>query len=71
MEELAWRKASYSGSNGGGCVEMARAPEALGKGILMRDSKDRAEGHALFFTEEEFRCFRLGLKDGEFDDLIG
>ncbi len=36
MENLKWRKASYSASSGGQCVEVA----ALPNGIAVRDSKD-------------------------------
>lgn len=34
-EELAWRKSSYSDSDGGNCVEVAGLPDA----VLLRDSK--------------------------------
>lgn len=36
-----WRTSSYSGSNGGDCVEVARADTAIG----VRDSKHRDAGH--------------------------
>ena len=32
----AWRKSSYSGANGGNCVEVADGPGS----VLVRDSKD-------------------------------
>jgi hypothetical protein len=32
----AWRKSTYSGSNGGGCVEVATLPDDIG----VRDSTD-------------------------------
>ncbi|CAL9580959.1 hypothetical protein SUDANB58_05035 [Streptomyces sp. enrichment culture] len=35
---LAWFKSSYSGAEGGQCVEVAAAPHA----VLVRDSKDSA-----------------------------
>ncbi|MGI5327602.1 DUF397 domain-containing protein [Actinomadura nitritigenes] len=43
MEELkiTWRKASYSGNDGGHCVELAD----LGGTIGVRDSKDPGGGH--------------------------
>lgn len=34
-EELAWRKSSYSDSDGGNCIEVAALPGA----VLLRDSK--------------------------------
>ncbi|QWF80394.1 DUF397 domain-containing protein [Amycolatopsis sp. CA-230715] len=37
----AWFTSSYSDSNGGNCVEVARAEQAVG----VRDTKDRAGGH--------------------------
>jgi len=36
-----WRKSSYTASNGGNCVEVAR----LFEGIGIRDSKNRGCGH--------------------------
>ncbi|MFF9688484.1 DUF397 domain-containing protein [Streptomyces sp. NPDC014623] len=37
IDERAWFKSSYSGSDGDACVEVARGMEA----IHVRDSKDR------------------------------
>ena len=36
-----WRKSSYSGGNGGNCVEVADHDEM----ILVRDTKNREHGH--------------------------
>jgi hypothetical protein len=58
-----WRKSSFSGSNGGGCVEVAR--NLLGI-VAVRDSKDR-EGPALVFTPGEWRAFLDGVRAEEFD----
>ena len=38
-----WRKSSYTASNGGNCVEVAR----LTGGIGIRDSKSRERGHLI------------------------
>jgi hypothetical protein len=58
-----WRKSSYSGNNGGNCVEVARnMPDA----VAVRDSKD-PEGLRLVFTPDEWRVFVAGIKAGEFD----
>ena len=38
VERLAWRTSSFSGGNGGSCVEVA----PLRAGIAVRDTKDRA-----------------------------
>ncbi len=61
--DLTWRKASHSTSNGGGCVEVARAP---GAGIAVRDSKDPA-GPRLAFTPDHWRAFLRQVKDGRHD----
>jgi Domain of unknown function (DUF397) len=37
MNNLNWRKPSYSGGQGGNCVEVASAAPA----VLVRDTKDR------------------------------
>ncbi|MER7169705.1 DUF397 domain-containing protein [Micromonospora sp. NPDC000207] len=48
-----WRKSSYSGGNGGNCVEVAdNLPGVVG----VRDSKDR-EGGTLTFTPTAWRAF--------------
>ncbi|TDE33970.1 DUF397 domain-containing protein [Actinomadura sp. 6K520] len=36
LKNAAWRKSSYSGSNGGDCVELAGLPGV----VAVRDSKD-------------------------------
>lgn len=50
--ELTWRKSSYSGSDGGQCVEIAASPGT----IHVRDSKDKA-GPTLAFTASEWAAF--------------
>ncbi|WP_380280857.1 DUF397 domain-containing protein [Kitasatospora purpeofusca] len=42
--ELVWFKSSYSGNEGGACVEVAEATEA----VLVRDSKDKSGPHLTF-----------------------
>jgi hypothetical protein len=39
MENMNWRKSSYSGSNSGNCVEVADQ----GNRVMVRDTKDRAD----------------------------
>jgi len=58
-----WRKSSYSGSNGGACVEVARNLPGV---VAVRDSKD-PQGAALAFAPGEWRAFTAGVKAGEFD----
>ncbi len=62
--ELAWRKSTFSGANGGDCVEIADT----GRGLLVRNSKNVAAG-AIPFTRSELSAFIAGCKAGEFDDL--
>jgi hypothetical protein len=55
---LDWTKSSYSGSQGGNCVEAA----ADGRGaILVRDTQDRA-GALLTFEASPWRQFAASLK---------
>jgi Domain of unknown function (DUF397) len=57
-ENLIWAKSSYSGSEGGSCVEVANL---LNGGRAVRDSKD-PDGPVLRFTADEWRAFVRGLK---------
>ena len=64
-----WRKSSFSGGNGGTCVEIAIVPgskEGSEYVIAMRDSR-RPDGPVLIFTPAEWEAFTLGVQDGEFD----
>ena len=60
---LTWRKASYSGTNGGGCVEVATSTD---RHIGVRDSKN-PDGGILVFNPGEWSAFVEGVRDGEFD----
>ena len=51
-----WRKSSYSGSNGGECVEVATAGA-----VLVRDTADRS-GPVLRFTAEAWRAFTAAIR---------
>jgi hypothetical protein len=57
-----WRKSSYSGNNGGNCVEVASNLPGV---VAVRDSKDR-EGPVLLFTSDEWRAFVDAIQQGEF-----
>jgi Domain of unknown function (DUF397) len=61
ISHLTWRKASYSTSNGGGCVEVARTP---GVAIAVRDSKD-PDGPVLALTADDWRAFLRQVKEGQ------
>jgi hypothetical protein len=57
-----WRKSSYSGTNGGQCVEVARNLPGV---VAVRDSND-PDGPALVFTADQWRAFISGARAGEF-----
>ncbi len=54
---IAWRKSSYSGNNGGDCVEVANAAPL----IAVRDSKI-PDGARLAFGREAWEAFAARLK---------
>jgi Domain of unknown function (DUF397) len=54
--DSTWRKSSYSGPNGGECVEVA----ATGA-VLVRDTADR-DGAVLTFTAEAWRAFTAAIR---------
>ena len=57
LNRADWRKSSYSGNNGGACVEVARNLPA----VAVRDSKD-PHGPALVFTRADWAAFTALLK---------
>ena len=56
-----WHKSSYSGSNGGGCIDVADNLPAI---VAVRDSKD-LQGPNLTFSRDEWRAFTTSIKRGE------
>ncbi|MGW3626003.1 DUF397 domain-containing protein [Streptomyces sp. NPDC000880] len=50
--KLTWFKSSYSGPNGGDCVEVAAAPNT----VHVRDSKNQP-GVALTFSRDQWAVF--------------
>jgi hypothetical protein len=66
-DALTWRKSRRS-NGGGNCVELARLPE--GTGVAIRNSRN-PDGPALVFTQAEITAFVDGVRDGDFDDLVG
>ncbi|HUY52361.1 MAG TPA: DUF397 domain-containing protein [Streptosporangiaceae bacterium] len=62
-DTVQWRKSSYSGSNGGACVEVAVLPDAS---RAVRDSKD-PDGPNLAFAPEEWQDFTAAVRTGQFD----
>jgi len=63
IDNAIWRKSSYSGSNGGNCIEVA---DNLPGVVAVRDSKDPS-GPVLAFMPDEWRAFTAAIKAGEFD----
>lgn len=57
---LTWVKSSYSGGQGGNCVEVATLP---GGGRAVRDSKD-PQRPALRFTAAEWGAFTASVCGG-------
>ena len=57
---LAWVKSSYSGGQGGNCVEVARP---VRWGVLVRDSKN-PEGPRLRFRARDWKRFTERVKRG-------
>ena len=53
----AWRKSTYSGSNGGNCVEIAAEAER----VLVRDTK-HLDSAVLAFSPAAWGRFLPGLK---------
>lgn len=62
LENLIWRKSSFSGG-AENCVEVAEGADG---GYWIRDTKDRALP-AYYFTAKEWHAFILGVKGGQFD----
>ena len=64
LSGAAWRKSSYSGGNGGQCVEVAAvSSNRSGSGGLcaVRDSTD-PEGPVLAFSPRQWQQFTAGIK---------
>lgn len=61
LNRADWRKSSYSGTNGGNCVEVARNLPGL---VAVRDSKNPAD-LALVFTTRDWQTFTAALRAGE------
>jgi hypothetical protein len=53
---MEWRKSSFSGANGGACVEVASAED-----VAVRDTTDR-DGVTLNFTAEAWQQFTRRLR---------
>jgi hypothetical protein len=65
VSSLEFRKSTFSGGNGGGCVEVAELPDG---GRAVRDSKQGSTGPILWFNAVEWEAFLNGAKSGQFDN---
>jgi hypothetical protein len=54
--DSTWRTSSYSGPNGGECVEVATTGA-----VLVRDTADR-DGAVLTFTAKAWRAFTAAIR---------
>ena len=62
---VRWRKSRHSAA--GNCVELAQL--APGGDVAVRNSRF-PDGPALVYTRAEIEALFLGVRDGEFDDLL-
>lgn len=58
IDSTTWRKSSFSGGNGGGCVEAGVAGEGR---VLVRDTTNR-NGGTLSIPADAWRTFTDGLR---------
>jgi Domain of unknown function (DUF397) len=68
LNGAAWRTSSYSGGNGGQCVQVATITSRQhgpGRICAVRDSKDPG-GAVLAFETAQWRRFTAGIKAGQF-----
>lgn len=65
LQAVTWRKSRRSNSTGN-CVELAALPSG---DFAVRNSRD-PHGPALVYTYAEIEALVLGVKDGDFDDLL-
>jgi hypothetical protein len=59
VTSAVWRKSSYSGDNGGNCVEVGTA----GLAVAVRDSKD-PDGTLVAFAADTWKAFAEQVKAG-------
>ena len=65
LQGVTWQKSARSNPSGN-CVECAALPDG---GVAVRNSRD-PEGPALLYTPAEIEAFILGVRDGDFDNLL-
>jgi hypothetical protein len=65
LQGVIWQKSGRSNPSGN-CVECAALPDGE---VAVRNSRD-PEGPALIYTPAEIEAFILGVRDGDFDNLL-
>ena len=65
LQGVTWQKSARSNPSGN-CVECAALPDGS---VAMRNSRD-PEGPTLIYTPAEIEAFILGVRDGDFDNLL-
>lgn len=58
LAEPCWRKSSYSGTNGGGCVEVGHSDRS----IIVRDTVRGESSPVLKFTRQAWRDLLVSVK---------
>jgi hypothetical protein len=66
LPPLAWSKSRRSNPNGN-CVEMAQLPDQQ---VAVRNSRF-PDGPVLVYTRDEIVALLGGVRDGDFDHLVG
>jgi hypothetical protein len=56
----SWRTSSFSGAQGGNCVEVGQAAGL----IVVRDTRDHGNGPVHRFTAAQWRAFAAAVRDG-------
>ena len=64
VDDLRWRKASYSGNGGASCVEVGQTHDGI---VLVRDTKNHGRRPVHRYTPQEWRAFVADVRNGEFD----
>jgi hypothetical protein len=64
VDIIGWKKSSYSGGQGGNCVEVAASTD--GDHVYVRNTRDR-DGALLDFTSSAWDTFVAGVRADEFE----
>lgn len=62
-DNVSWRKSSYSGAQGGNCVEVGRSGDGS---IAVRDATEHGQGVVHRYSTAEWRAFIAAIGDGHY-----